>query len=74
MLLFLDENHVKTKRQSSRMGFLEFLGLDELADSINELTTGIDELRDEVISSVIGTGDDLKEVVADTVKDITSGN
>ena len=52
------------------MGFLEFLGLDELAERVNELTTGIDELRDEIISSVVSTTEEVK----DTVNDILPKN
>lgn len=56
------------------MGFLQFLGLDELADSVNELTSGIDELRDEIISSVIGSGEELKSTVDDIAGSIAGGD
>ena len=47
------------------MGIFQFLGLDDLADSVNELTAGIDELREEIVSSVIGPGEELKDAVND---------
>ncbi|MGV9001408.1 MAG: hypothetical protein ACOH18_00405 [Candidatus Saccharimonadaceae bacterium] len=52
------------------MGFLQMLGLDDLADSVNELTTGFDELREEIITSVIGSGTELKETVNDIAESI----
>lgn len=54
------------------MGLLQYLGLDDLADSVNELTSGIDELKDEIISSVIGPGEELKNTVTDIAADIQS--
>lgn len=59
------------------MGFLQYLGLDDLADSVNELTTGIDELREEIVSSVMGTGEELKSTVNDiagSIKGIASAD
>lgn len=47
------------------MGILQYLGLDDLADSVHELTTGIDELREEIITSVIGPGEELKNTVSE---------
>lgn len=47
------------------MGIFQLLGLDDLAESVNELTTGIDELREEIVSSVIGPGEELKNTVTD---------
>lgn len=47
------------------MGILQYLGLDDLADSVNEFTSGLDELRDEVVSSIIGPTEELKDTVHD---------
>ena len=55
------------------MGFLQYLGLDELADSVNELTTGFEELRDEIVTSVIGPTEDLKNTIGEITGSITSG-
>jgi len=54
------------------MGLLNYLGLDELADSINELTTGFDELKEEIVTSVIGPGEELKNTVHEIAGSITS--
>lgn len=57
------------------MGIFQLLGLDDLADSVNELTTGFDELKEEIISSVIGPGEELKNTVTDiagTIKEEVS--
>jgi len=54
------------------MGLLDYLGLDDLADGIREFTDGIDELKQEIISSVVGPGEELKNTVndiTDSVKD-----
>ena len=53
------------------MGFLQYLGLDDLADSVNEFTSGFEELRDEIISSVVGSGEELKETVHDIAGSIS---
>jgi len=53
------------------MSFLQYLGLDDLADSVNEFTSGFEELRDEIISSVIGPGEELKETVHDIAGSIS---
>lgn len=45
------------------MGLLNMLGLDDLADSVNELTEGIEGLRDDFISSVVGPTEELKSTV-----------
>lgn len=55
------------------MGLLNFLGLDDLADSVSELTSGIDELRDEFISSVVGPGEELKNTVDEIAGSIKEG-
>lgn len=47
------------------MGIFQYLGLDELADSVNDLTTSFDELKEEIITSVIGPGEELKNTVTD---------
>lgn len=55
------------------MSLLNFLGLDDLADSVNELTTGIDELRDEIVGAIIEPGEDLKNTITD-ISDTIQGN
>ena len=47
------------------MGILQDLGLDELADGIQEFTEQIDGLRDDIVSSIMETADDSKQAVAD---------
>jgi phage-related minor tail protein len=47
------------------MGILQYLGLDELADGIQEFTEQIDGLRDDIVSSIMETADDSKQAVAD---------
>lgn len=54
------------------MGLLQYLGLDDLADSVNEFTTGLDELKDEIINSVVGPTEDLKNTVTDIVSEVTT--
>lgn len=54
------------------MGILQYLGLDDVADSVNELTSGFDELRDEIISSVIGPGEELKSAIDEIASTVTS--
>lgn len=49
------------------------LGLDDLADSVNELTSGIEGLRDEFISSVVGSGEELKQTVDEISEAIKDG-
>ena len=49
------------------MGLLDLLGLNDIADGIRDFTTEIDGLKSEIIDSVIGPGEELK----DTVNDIT---
>jgi hypothetical protein len=56
------------------MGLLQHLGLDDLADSVNEFTSGFDELRDEIISSVIGPGEELKNTVDDIAGSVTGAS
>lgn len=55
------------------MGFLQMLGLDELADSVNELTSGFDELRNEIVGSIVGSGEELQSTVNDIAGSITNG-
>lgn len=47
------------------MGILQYFGLDELADGIQEFTEQIDGLRDDIVSSIMETADDSKQAVAD---------
>ncbi len=55
------------------MGILQYLGLDDLADSVNELTSGLDELREEIITSVIGPGEELKNTVNEIAGSVSGG-
>lgn len=52
------------------MGFLQYLGLDDLADSVNELTSEFDGLREEIITSVVGPAEELKNTVGDITQSI----
>lgn len=52
------------------MDLLNLLGLDDLADSVNELTTDIQGLRDDIIESVVGPGEELKSTVTDIADSI----
>lgn len=52
------------------MGLLNLLGLDDLADSVNDLTSDIQGLRDDIIESVVGPGEDLKNTATDIVDSI----
>ena len=54
------------------MSFLSYLGLDDVADGIREFTDGFDELKQEIISSVIGPGEELKNTVGDIVESVSS--
>lgn len=45
------------------MSLLNFLGLDDLADSVSELTAGIEEIRNDFVSSVVDPGEELKTIV-----------
>lgn len=54
------------------MSFLNFLGLDDLADDLQHLTDGIDGLKQDFIDSVIGPGEELKNTVDDIAGTITS--
>ena len=56
------------------MGLLNYFGLDELADSVRELTDGIDELKQEIITSVVGPGEELKNTVHDIAGSIMDGS
>lgn len=50
------------------MGFLDDLGFGELISSVNELRGELEGLRDDVVSSVMDTGDEL----GSTIEDISS--
>ena len=66
MFFYLVVVLVKVKTKGSYyMVFLNYLGLDDLADSVNELTNGFDELREEIVSSVVGSGEELKNTIDD---------
>lgn len=47
------------------MGILQYLGLDELADSVNELTQQFDGLRDDIVSSITDAKDSSQQVISD---------
>lgn len=53
------------------MGFLQYLGLDDLADSVNEFTTEMDGLRNEIVNSVVGPTEELKNTVDDIAGSLT---
>ena len=55
------------------MGLLNFLGLDEIADSVREFTDEFDALKQDVIDSVIAPGEELKNTVDDIAGSITNG-
>lgn len=57
------------------MGIFQLLGLDDLADAVNDLTTSVEELKDDIVTSVIGPGEELKNTVTDiagTIKEEVS--
>ncbi len=54
------------------MSFLSYLGLDDVADGIREFTDGFDELKQEILSSVIGPGEELKNTVGEIVESVTT--
>lgn len=54
------------------MSFLSYLGLDDLADDIREFTDGLDALKQDVITSVIGPGEELKNTVSGIVESVTT--
>lgn len=56
------------------MSLLNLLGLDDLADGINEFTSGFDQLKGEFIDSIVGPSEDLKSVVDDISGSITGGS
>lgn len=60
LLSFRDDVQIRRILRSNRMSLLSYLGLDDLADGIREFTDGFDELKQEVLSSVIGPGEELK--------------
>lgn len=47
------------------MGLLNDFGFDELASSLKELTDGIEELKADIVESVIGPGKELKDTAHD---------
>ena len=53
------------------MSLLSFLGLDELAESVTDLTSSIDELRQEVVSSIKAPAEEIKGTVTDLIEDVT---
>ena len=53
------------------MSFLSYLGLDDLADDIREFTDGLDGLKQDIIDSVLGPGEELKNTVGDIANSIT---
>lgn len=55
------------------MGILNLLGLDELADGINEFTESFDALKGELIDSVLGPGEELKNTVGEITDAVTNG-
>lgn len=54
------------------MGFLHYFGLDDLADSVNEFTESFDELKTEIISSIVDPGVELKETVNDIADSVAN--
>ncbi len=56
------------------MSLLSLLGLDDLADGINEFTAGFEELKTEIIDSVIGPGEELKNTVDEIAGSVTNGS
>ncbi len=52
------------------MGLLNLFGLDDLADSVNDLTADLQGLRDDIIDSVVGPGEELKNTATDIVDSI----
>ena len=55
------------------MGLLNYFGFDEFADGIKELTDGFDELKQDIVESVIGPGDELKDTVNEIAGSMSSG-
>lgn len=53
------------------MGFLDDLGFGELISSVNELRGELEGLRDDVVSSVLDTGDELGGTVEDISNSIS---
>ncbi len=54
------------------MSFLSYLGLDDVADGIREFTDGFDELKQEILSSVIGPAEELKNTVGEIAQSVTT--
>ena len=54
------------------MGLLDYLGLNDIADGIREFTTEIDGLKNEIIDSVVGPSEELKDTVNDIAGSITN--
>jgi hypothetical protein len=52
------------------MGLLNLLGLDDLADSVSDLTSDIQGLKDDIIESVVGPGEELKNTVTEISESI----
>ena len=55
------------------MSLLSLLGLDDLADGINEFTSGFEELKGEIIESVLGPGEELKNTIDEIAGSVTNG-
>ncbi len=53
------------------MGFLDDLGFGELISSVNELRGELEGLRDDVVSSVMDTGDELGSTIEDMSSSIS---
>lgn len=53
------------------MGFLQDLGLDDLLSSVREMTDQFDELKDEIITSIMEPGTELKETIQDSAASLT---
>lgn len=55
------------------MGFLQDLGLDDLLSSVREMTDQFDELKDEIITSILEPGTELKETIQDSATSLING-
>lgn len=47
------------------MGLLDFLGIDDIAESISEFASDLDELKEEIVTSLVEPGEELKKTVDD---------
>lgn len=55
------------------MGFLQDLGLDDLLSSVREMTEQFDELKDEIITSILEPSTELKDTIQDSAASLTGG-